>query len=477
MTMTTYTPLQRHKRRAARLALYGSLALVGGAAFGFSSYVNRPLERNVNESWVDRDYENLPEVLLLQRYVRIDTSEATGDEVAGARFLAEQLEAAGISARIEQVGERKANLYALLEGEDPRPLVLHNHIDVAPADPEEWFSPPFEAKIALPWIYGRGVFDMKSVAIAQLLTMIDLRQSGVPLKRSVLFLATSSEERGSRLGVRRILEQDPEMARSFWAVLTEGGVVEARARDNIKYWGTEFAQKRFADLVVCGGEREPLEGLRQELVEAGYTETELRLTPEVATFFEAYAASRDDWEIRESLENPREVLGDVARFRKLPPYLRSLYRNEAVPFEVEGAPGGGYRMLIKLHLLPGEDPQAARERLLPAWRTFGLTTTFEAPETTVGSSPLDHPVFEAIQATLRESHPGAPVGPYMLPWTATDARFFRAAGVPAYGFSPFLILSTDTLQVDRANERFALPGFVDGVEVYRELVRRLVADR
>lgn len=475
--MPTYTPLQRRQRRASRLALYGSLLLVGAAAFGFSSYASRPLERNVNESWADRDYENLREVRLLQEYVRIDTSEATGDELAGARFLARQLEAAGIPARIEQVGERKANLYALLEGEDPRPLVLHNHIDVAPADPEEWFSPPFEAKIGLPWIYGRGVFDMKSVAIAQLLAMIDLQQSGVPLKRSVLFLATSSEERGSQLGVRRILEQEPQMARSFWAVLTEGGVVEARARDNIKYWGTEFAQKRFADLVVCGGEREPLERLRQEMLDAGHTETDLRLTPEAAAFFEAYAASRDDWEIRESLESPREVLGDIARFRKLPPYLRSLYRNEAVPFEVEEAPGGGYRMLIKLHLLPGEDPQAARERLLPAWRTFGLTTAFDVPETTAGASPLDHPVFEAIQESIRESHPGAPAGPYMLPWTATDSRFFRAAGVPSYGFSPFLILSTDTLQVDRANERFALPGFVDGVELYRKLVQRLATDR
>jgi hypothetical protein len=30
--------------------------------------------------------------------------------------------------------------------------------------------------------------------------------------------------------------------------------------------------------------------------------------------------------------------------------------------------------------------------------------------------------------------------------------------------------------VDKANERFALPGFVEGVEVYRDVVRRLVLD-
>ncbi len=47
--------------------------------------------------------------------------------------------------------------------------MLHNHIDVAAVEPKDWFSPPFEARIELPWIYGRGMFDMKSVAIAQLL--------------------------------------------------------------------------------------------------------------------------------------------------------------------------------------------------------------------------------------------------------------------------------------------------------------------
>ena len=120
--------------------------------------------------------------------------------------------------------------------------------------PRSGSSPPFEARIELPWIYGRGVFDMKSVAIAQMLAMIDLKKSGAPLKRSVLFLATSSEERGSRLGVRHLIQTHPEMVRNFWAVLTEGGVVEARARDDIKFWGTEFAQKRYADLVVCGSE-------------------------------------------------------------------------------------------------------------------------------------------------------------------------------------------------------------------------------
>jgi len=469
--------MDRRRRQAARIALYGSLVLVGGVTAGLVKLLDRPLYGTANEEWIERDYLSMPEVKLLQEYVRIDTSVTTGDEAAGARFLAAQLEAAGIPARVELLGERRANVYALLEGDDPRPLVLHNHIDVQPADPSQWFHPPFEAKIDLPWIYGRGVFDMKSVAIAQLMAITDLKKSGVRPKRSVLFLATSGEERGSDFGVLWILREHPELVRGFWAVLTEGGVLEARARDDFKFWGVEYAQKRFFDLLVCSDDRQRLEQVRNDLIQLGHTETDLRLVPEARTLFKTYAMTRDSPELRRLLEEPESVLGDIATFRELPGYIRSMFRNEAVPFPVQEAPGGGYQMVIKLHLLPHQEltPEII-ERLVPSWVTGGLPRVLRPAPVAKGGSPTDHPAFKLVVRTLQEHYPKVPVGPYFLPWTATDSRFFRSAGVPSYGFSPFLIMNTDTLQVDQANERMALPGYVDGVALYREVVRRLAAD-
>jgi acetylornithine deacetylase/succinyl-diaminopimelate desuccinylase-like protein len=309
-----------------------------------------------------------------------------------------------------------------------------------------------------------------------MLAMIDLKKSGVPLKHSVLFLGTSSEERGSQLGVRRILLLHPEMVRNFWAVLTEGGVVEARARDDIKFWGTEFAQKRYADLIVCGSDRQRLEDLRTTLKAIGPTVTDLRLTPEARAVLSTYGPTRDRKDLRAMMTNLESATTDIAAFRKLPGYIQSMMRNEAVPFKVEPAPGGGFELLIKFQLLPGEELEAVREKLVPSWLTFGLTTRIDEPLSARGGSPLDNPVFKTIQQTIHESYPDAPVGPYFLPWTATDARFFRTLGVPTYGFSPFLVMNTDTLQVDQANERFALPGYVDGVELYRRVVRRLASD-
>jgi len=468
--------LEARRRQAARIALYGSLVLVGAFTWGMVKFLDAPLRARQTEEWIGRDYASLPEVKLLQQYAQIDTSESTGDELKGAEFLARHFAAAGIPYRIEKVGPRKANLYAWLVGRDSHPLVLHNHIDVSDVDPKEWFSPPFEARIRLPWIYGRGVFDMKSVAIAQMLAMIDLKKSGVPLSHSVLFLATSSEERGSRLGVRRLIQLHPEMVRSFWAVLTEGGVVEARARDEIKFWGTEFAQKRYADLIVCSDDRQRLEDLRKTIKEMGPTVTDLKLTPEARAVFAAYGPTRDRKDLRKMMTNLEDAMGDVKAFRKLPNYIQSMLRDEAVPFRVREARGGGWELEIKFQLLPGEDLESAREKLVPGWLTFGLTTMVDDPQSARAGSPLDNRVYKAIETTLREAYPDAPVGPYFLPWTATDARFFRTLGVPTYGFSPFLIMNTDTLQVDQANERFAVPAFADGVELYKKLVRRLVSD-
>ncbi len=466
--------LDPRRERRARLAVYGGLAALLVLLVAGTWILERRRGPQVAAGWTEEDLAAHPEVETLRDYVRVDTSETTGSELAGARFLAERLEAAGIPAEIERLGEGRANLWAILEGEEREALVLHNHIDVSPVtDPESWDHPPFAAEVDAAWLYGRGVFDMKSVAIAQLEALTALARSGRRPRRSVIFLATGSEEVGSELGARWILARHPELAERFWAVLTEGGVVEPTSTTDVKYWGIEFAQKQFAEAAACAAERETLEELRRTILDWGATEQVWRRTPEVEAFLAAYAESRDRELYRSLLAETWRALHDPGQFRQLPPFLQAMFRDEIVPFEVVADEGGGYRMRILYHLLPGSDLAEVRARLLPAWITRPVGFV-EGPPLGVGrGSPLDHPAYETLAATVAERFPEARVGPYFVSWSATDSRFFRAAGIPSYGFSPFVIFSTDTFRVDAANERIGLPGFVDGVELYREVVRRL----
>ena len=460
----------RKRRGAARLALYLLPVVLVAGALIFIKVAGRR-GAGADFEWHGADYSQNEALLLLQEYLRFDTSHPDGNEIPAAEFLARQLEAAGIPATVERLGDKNANVWAILEGEDPRALVLHHHIDTDPVkNPELWRHGPWSGALYGPFVYGRGAFDMKSYAIAQLMSMVEIAKSGDKPRRSVIFLGTSDEESDSRLGTVWVLSQHPELTSRFDAVLTEGGAVEAVTLERVKYWGTEIGQKHFVDVWVCDADRRRLEALRQEL---NANQPEPRPpSPEVARYFRGYAPTRDHPTIRRMLENPEAMLEDPEAWF-LPGHLKALLRNELAAFPVEADPEGGYRMRVILHLLPAAELDEAWSELLPDGLS-SLALAVDEVHPPSGFSSPDHPVYRALHQQMRETYPDIVHGPLIVPWSATDARFFRAAGIPAYGFSPFWILSAEATKMKGANERIPVPSFLDGVELYSRVVRRLV---
>lgn len=465
----SYSPLVRRQRAAARKALYGSLMWMLAAGFGGKKFLERPLLGE--QAWMRVDWAAKPEVDLLRRYIRIDTTKETGNELEAIRFLAAELASFGVAATIEELPGNRANLWAIVEGADPSAIVLHQHVDTDPVpDPALWRHAPWSADIDGPWLFGRGSFDMKSVGVAQLVALRRVVESGRPLRRSIVLLATSSEEHGSDYGLRWLLLAHPELARRFGVFLTEGGAVEARSTEDIKYWGTETAQRRYVIARFCSASRQRLEDLRLDLDSVRATP---RLTEPVRDFLAAYASHRDAPRIRALLADTERLLREPGAFADLPRYLQSMFLHEAFPQEVREAPEGGYELEVRLLLLPGVELDEALPEILPAWVRGGVAMTLVEPSApTLGSSPRD-PAFLAIQAVLAERYPGVPAGPWLPDGSITDARFVRPLGIPAFGFSPFPALSTDPFYVGRVNERISLPSFVEGVDVYEALLRRL----
>ncbi len=480
MTKKTRTPLERRRRNSARVSLYLSLILVGILVFAGSRYIETLKPTYEAAPWSGIDFAQFEEVRLLQEYLRIDTSQPDADERAGARFLAAQLEAAGIEAHVEELGEHHANVWAILEGKDPKALVLHSHIDTDPIPyPDLWRREPTSGDIEGPWIHGRGAYDMKGIAIAQLVSFIELKRSGLPLERSVIFLATGSEEIGSDYGMRWILKQHPELAERFWGMLTEGGALENRSLSDLKYWGIEFSQKRWADVTFCSASRGRLEVLQEELKQQDNgPPLSIHITPELAEFLREYAPSRDKALLRELLAEPFELERNPAlvEIHEVPKFLHSMMHDEARPSIVIEEKGGGYELVVRFYLLPGSDFAKAREELLPEWMTYGLDFTIGKEVGNDGSSPLDHPLYLQIVRSLSAEYPDAPIGPYFLPWTATDSRFVRSDSVVAYGLSPFLVPLAETFQIGRPNERLNLLGYLNGINVFRRLLFKLGAN-
>jgi acetylornithine deacetylase/succinyl-diaminopimelate desuccinylase-like protein len=468
------TVLERRRRNSARFALYFSLALMGVLVLAGARYLKTLEPTYESPPWRGIDFGQYPSVKLLQQYLRIDTSQPDADERLGAQFLAAQLEAAGIDAHVELLGERHANVWAILEGDDRRALVLHNHIDTDPIPyPDLWRRDPHSGDLEGPWIYGRGAYDMKGTAIAQLQAFIELHQSGLPLRRSVIFLATGSEEIGSDYGMRWILAEHPELAGRFWGMVTEGGALENRSLTDLKYWGIEFAQKRWVDVILCSESRERLELLRVELKEQDTSPPEtIRIDPSVAAYLKQYGPSRDKPLLRELLADPYqfERSPGLVEIHDVPKVLHSAMHDEARAAIAVEETDGGFQLQVRFYLLPGSDFEQARRRLLPEWRTYGLQMVTYPEQGYGGVSPLDHPLYEELVAALGAEYPDAPIGPYFLPWTATDSRFVRSDDVVSYGLSPFLVPLTETLQIGQPNERLNLLGFLNGINVYRRLL-------
>jgi len=151
---------------------------------------------------------------ILSDYLRINTTNPPGNELDAARFLKAILEREGIEAQIldtAELGPNRANLYARLRGNGAkRAIALVHHMDVVPATPSSWSVDPFSGAIKDGYIWGRGAIDMKGTGVAQLMAMIAIKRSGLPLTRDIVYIGNSDEELTSTGEADILAETDGE---------------------------------------------------------------------------------------------------------------------------------------------------------------------------------------------------------------------------------------------------------------------------
>ena len=88
---------------------------------------------------------------------------------------------------------------------------------------EKWTVDPFGAVLKDGFIWGRGTADDKDVLTANLMVMLLLKRSAIPLDRDVIFLAEAGEETDpTDVGIHFMVEQHFDEINAEFA-LTEGG--------------------------------------------------------------------------------------------------------------------------------------------------------------------------------------------------------------------------------------------------------------
>jgi acetylornithine deacetylase/succinyl-diaminopimelate desuccinylase-like protein len=426
---------------------------------------------------------------ILADYLRINTTNPPGNELAAARFLKNILDREGIEAMIldtTELGANRANLYARLRGNgSKRAIALVHHMDVVPATPASWSVDPFSGATKDGYIWGRGAIDMKGTGVAQLMALIAVKRSGVALTRDLVYIGNSDEELTSTGGLV-FVARHPDLLKDVEYLITEGG---DNFIDNGKvvYFAVGVAEKRtfWQRLTVNGvpshGSRPtrqyPVPRLVRALYKISEFETPLHVTPGVDKFFRdiarTYSEPQRGWlsNVSAALNDPtaREwILSDVSwnAFLRNTISLTGLVgsnKTNVIP--------GVATADIDVRLLPDQDPAAFLETLKAVVGDTAVHfITLLQPKTPL-ESPIDTDLFHAIERAAHERAPSAFVTTPMET-AATDRPTYRKLGITTYGFSPFLVPRPEIQRGMHGNdERLSLDNVGYGVHFFYDILR------
>ena len=387
----------------------------------------------------------------LQDYIRVNTINPPGNEIAGAQFLAGIFDEEGIDYEIAESAPGRGNIWARLEGGSEPALILLHHMDVVPADREYWLTDPLSGEIDDGYVYGRGALDTKSSGILHLAAFIALHRRGTPLSRDLIFMATADEEAGGYFGVGWLVENRPELFENVGFVINEGG--GGREDEGRAQFGIEVTQKvpYWLRLTAQGepshGSR-PLESsavidLIAALERLREYEFEPRIVPAVDAYFRGLAATAaTNWQDHFSdIAAAIRVPGVASQLQRDNPTMHALIRNTCSITRLGGSdkinvvPPEAWAEL-DCRLLPDQDPEAFLSEL------GDVLGDDISVETILGFTPavssIDTDVYRVLEGVSTERFSGAPVVPAVAAGF-TDSHFLRDLGITAYGYAPLVI--------------------------------------
>jgi acetylornithine deacetylase/succinyl-diaminopimelate desuccinylase-like protein len=439
-----------------------------------------PLALAAPRSPVDEAADAAPEVL--SQYLRINTANPPGNEQAACEFLEGRLAAAGIPSTVWTSAPGRANLYAVLEGSDPKlgSLILLSHSDVVPADARYWKQPPFSGAITKGEIWGRGAVDMKGMGIMELQAFIALHQAKIPLARDVVLLVVADEEMGADAGIKWVMANHPEIFRNVAGVINEEGpgLVEGR---RLKYWEVRPGQKGLVWLWLQAKGRAGHASLPHSdaapnrLVRALSRvlawQTPIRVLPEAQQFFTQLAALEPDRSRAEGMRHLASAL-EQAPFREWflsHPVWNAMVRNTISLTRLEGSNKTNVippvaRAALDCRLLPGEDSAAFVARIRKLVAQDGVEVIADDVEKSVPASSVDTSLFHVIHDVIEKYFPKTlVVTPYSR--AANDSRYFQERGIVSYGFVPLVLTEAELNTQHGNNERVSVENVERGVHM------------
>jgi acetylornithine deacetylase/succinyl-diaminopimelate desuccinylase-like protein len=426
-------------------------------------------------------------VKLLSRYIQINTTNPPGNEDKAVQLFVDIFDREGIEYRIYETESQRKSIRAVLGGSGKRePIILLNHMDVVPANADEWSFDPFGGEIRDGYINGRGALDMKGLGIMELMAFLAMRREGIALNRDLIFLATADEETGGSQGMGYLLENHPDDFRAD-LVINEGGfgitnilpdrpVVMIASAEKGVCW-LKLTRKGLPGHGSMPHGENALERMLQAFQRLLSEGTPIKIAPPVAAYFKNLAAG---WEFLKPYQQDgrEETLVRILKESGLiaMPQINAMVRNtmslnvmhagvktNVIPSLAEAE--------LDIRLLPGQEVddfiEYVREKLADGEIAIEPITINRASE-----SPIDTEYFVTILDVIRERFPDAVLTQSVLMGTS-DSRFFRERGIASYGVCPIVVPLDHIKMVHGIDERISVDNLITGTEVLTEIVRRI----
>jgi acetylornithine deacetylase/succinyl-diaminopimelate desuccinylase-like protein len=379
---------------------------------------------------------------LLQRLIRLDSTNPPGNETFVAELLRGYLEAAGVECELYARTPERANLVARIRGRGDGPsLALLSHTDVVLAQPDEWQRDPFGGELVDGVVWGRGALDMKGEVAASAVALAILARDGWRGSGDLVFVAAADEEVGDYFGLRWLVDAHPDAVRTDFSV-NEGAGERVELGGKVLYL-CSTAEKMSSPFLLRvhgrSGHASMPSIADNALVKAaplvarlGEFEVEPQLISEVEGFLsillgevpaagEALAAANAVSPIAGELVEP--LLGMTVS----PTKAHASDKRNVIPALCE--------ITVDCRLLPGQRPEEA-EAAIRAWLGEGDYELVNTEAQGGTRSPIGGPLWDAVMSFVAEEEPGAEAAP-MCVAGFTDSHWVRdALGTVAYGFFP-----------------------------------------
>jgi acetylornithine deacetylase/succinyl-diaminopimelate desuccinylase-like protein len=430
---------------------------------------------------------------IYQELIEINTVTATGDTARAAEAMAARLRTAGFpeaDVHAFSPAPRKGNLVARLRGSGARkPILLVAHIDVVPANREDWSVDPFKLIEKDGYFYARGSGDDKYMAAAFVTNLIRYRQEGYKPDRDIILALETDEEILDRdgLGIQWLLKNKRDLIDAEFA-LNEGGGVglkDGKAIRNSVQTSEKVAVSFLLEVKNKGGHSSvpsrdnAIYHLAEGLVRLSKFSFPINLNETTRAYFERTAQFEGD----QTAADMRAVLSDkpdpaamsFVRLAANPVYNAQL-RTTCVATMLEG--GHAVNALPQLatakvncRIMPGEPVDGVKATLERVLADDRITVTQIDKAVLSAPSPLHEEIMGAIERLSHEFWPGAVVLPAMSSG-ATDGSYLRNAGIPTYGHSG-LAVDVNDYRIHGKDERIPVKSFYEGEEYLYRLVKML----